>query len=105
MGKKQIDKTLKIFVDRAKKQFRAKQVILFGSYARGEANEYSDVDCIIVADSFRTMPETKRLDAIYPIIRDLDPDFHVFGYTPDELLKVDPLSTLAEIKKTGVTLL
>jgi len=54
---------------RLKEQYGAQIVILYGSYARGEANEDSDVDLLVVAptteDFFRRMATARRL------IRDL----------------------------------
>ena len=35
----------------------AKKAILFGSYARGDADEYSDIDLIIIAESNRPFIE------------------------------------------------
>ena len=35
----------------------ARKAILFGSYARGEADEYSDIDLIIIAESHRPFVE------------------------------------------------
>ena len=35
----------------------AKKAILFGSYARGDADEYSDIDLIIIAESERPFIE------------------------------------------------
>ena len=48
----------------------ATKAILFGSYARGQADEYSDLDLIIVADTDR--PFFKRhtdYSAIYEVWR------------------------------------
>lgn len=39
---------INIMVDRIVKGFRPMQIILFGSYARGEANAKSDIDLLIV---------------------------------------------------------
>lgn len=105
MGKRKIEKNLKLFVKRVKKQFKPEQVLLFGSYARGQANKYSDVDVVVVADVFRMFPFEKRLDVLYPLIYDLSPDFHPLGYTPEEFQKVNKLTTLSEIKKYAVSLL
>lgn len=46
---------LKFFVEELKKRLKDKlvKVILFGSYAKGETNEFSDVD-VLVVHSMRT---------------------------------------------------
>ncbi len=55
--------------ERLKKKYDAQRVILFGSYARGEATEDSDVDLLVIAPTaegfFERMATVKRL------IRDL----------------------------------
>lgn len=42
------------------KHSNAKKAIVFGSYARGEADEYSDLDLIIVADTARSFFDRYR---------------------------------------------
>jgi uncharacterized protein len=45
--------TVKIFADAIRKQgIDLKTVILFGSYAKGEQREWSDIDVALVADEF-----------------------------------------------------
>ena len=83
----------------------AKYVGIFGSYARGEETDYSDVDVVIVAKTFKSIPFEKRLDVLYQLTADLYPDFHVFGYTPQEFQNVSSLSTIAEAKTQGIPLL
>ena len=40
------------FVDLVANEFPIKSVYLFGSYAKGEAREYSDIDLAVVSDNF-----------------------------------------------------
>lgn len=45
--------TVKKFVEEIKKQgVKLKTVVLFGSYARGDQREWSDIDVALVADEF-----------------------------------------------------
>ncbi len=104
MDKKYIQKTLAIFAKRAKKKFDAEKVILFGSYARGQATDYSDIDVIVLSNKFSSIPQEKRLDALYPLTAKLYPDVHPFGYTPKEFANAKKTSTLFEIQKTGIPL-
>jgi len=42
----------------------ARSGILFGSFARGEATEWSDIDLVVIAPEFdgaRTLPQVERL--------------------------------------------
>ena len=47
--KRELDKRLQTIGNRIKKEYRAERVILFGSYAKGNATEDSDVDLLVVA--------------------------------------------------------
>ena len=105
MGKKQIQKSLKTFTQRVKKTFKPERILLFGSYASGKVTNYSDIDIVVVADKFKKIPEEKRLDVLYELTQDLYPDFHVFGYTPEEFKNASSLITLEEIKKSHISLM
>ncbi len=62
------------------------RVYLFGSYARGDYLENSDVDLIIVSSSFRGMRFLDRLDLVYRVEWKLDisPWIEVIPLTPEE---------------------
>ena len=65
----QIEERIRKIGERIKKEYRAEKVILFGSYATGEAEKDSDIDLFIVAPTkerfFQRMATVRRL------IRDL----------------------------------
>lgn len=105
MGKKQIQKNIKIFTGRVRKRFQPEKIILFGSYAYGKTTDYSDIDMIVVSKKFQSIPKQKRLDVLYELTSDLYPDFHVFGFTPEEFEHANPLTTLYEVKQHGIALL
>ena len=105
MGKKQIQKTLEIFADRVKKTLQPEKMYLFGSYAYGRTTEYSDIDVVVVSNRFKTIPQEKRLDLLYDLTKDLYPDFHAFGFTPEEFKRASRLTTLEEVKQRGIPLL
>ncbi|MBI5620939.1 nucleotidyltransferase domain-containing protein [Candidatus Gottesmanbacteria bacterium] len=105
MDQKQIQHALNIFTDRVKNRFAAEQVFLFGSYARGNATEYSDVDLVVIARQFSDIPEDRRFDLLYDLTTGLTPDFHVYGFTPQEFDNTSPLTTLSDIKREGIPLL
>ena len=61
----------------------AQKAILFGSYARGEADEYSDIDLIIIAESERPFIErAKDFSDLWKVspVKAMD----VLVYTPQE---------------------
>ncbi|OGK21046.1 hypothetical protein A3C23_02440 [Candidatus Roizmanbacteria bacterium RIFCSPHIGHO2_02_FULL_37_13b] len=101
MGKDKIDQTLKIFVRRLRTEFNPENILLFGSYASGTANEYSDIDILVIASSFKRLSFDERLSKLHRLAIDLDPDVNAFGFTPDEVKKNAYITTLRDALKTG----
>jgi len=46
---------------------RVEEIILFGSYARGDYSDSSDLDLVIVSEDWGRMPYTDRLSLLYRI--------------------------------------
>ena len=65
----EIYERLKKVSERLKKEYHAEKVILFGSYARGEATEHSDVDLFIIATTEERFFE--RMATVLRLVRDL----------------------------------
>lgn len=65
----QIYERLRKISERLKKEYHAEKVVLFGSHARGEATEDSDVDILVVAPTNERMFE--RMATVSGLIRDL----------------------------------
>ena len=68
------------------KELNPKCIILFGSLARGDFNERSDVDIIIISSN---LPKSyyKRAKLLYNLIETFDP-IEPIGFTPDEFIKM-----------------
>jgi predicted nucleotidyltransferase len=60
---------LKKISERLKKEYRAEKVILYGSYARGEEGEDSDIDLFIIAPTQERFFE--RMATVKSIVHDL----------------------------------
>lgn len=60
---------LKAISERLKKEYKAKQVILFGSYAKGEATEDSDIDLLVIAPTQERFYH--RMATALALVRDL----------------------------------
>ncbi len=60
---------LKKIAERLKKNYGAEKVILFGSYARGEETEDSDVDLLVIASTNERLFE--RMATVLEIVHDL----------------------------------
>ncbi|BBD07085.1 nucleotidyltransferase domain-containing protein [Desulfovibrio ferrophilus] len=65
--------------------FAPKALILFGSQARGDADEFSDVDFVAVVDSGQPSDDVQR-DILRALSR-FPLDVHVFVRTPEEYLR------------------
>ena len=97
---------MKAISDRLKKGYHAEKVILYGSFARGEATEDSDVDILVIAPTTERFFE--RMATVLSLVRDL---YHGLALSPivmrpDEVVKRlkvgDPF--VQEIVETGVEL-
>lgn len=66
----------------ALRRLGAERVILFGSYARGDFNEASDIDLLVVLDS-----DERMVDRIERVLEASDSELSVepLVYTPQEL--------------------
>lgn len=60
---------IKVISQRIKEKYNAQRVILFGSYARNEATDDSDVDILIIAQTKERFYE--RMATIKRLVRDL----------------------------------
>jgi predicted nucleotidyltransferase len=83
---------------------QASQVILFGSYARGEATERSDVDLMVVAQT--DLPRHKRAVGLYKQFRPYPFGMDIVVYTPQEVEegKKSALTFVSTVLREGKTL-
>jgi len=88
------------------------KIILFGSYARGTANEDSDIDLVVILDTDEFAKTVdQRLDRRRPInesIREIRKDFamDIIVYSKGEFEFLDKKESdfVREIKNTGIEL-
>ncbi len=52
MDQRKIDEGINKFVERVISEYKPQKIILFGSYARGDYHENSDIDIAVVVDGF-----------------------------------------------------
>jgi Predicted nucleotidyltransferases len=104
--KRELKRHLQRIGKKIKQEYHAERVILFGSYARGDATEDSDVDLLVVARTKERFFE--RMASVRRLIRNLRDGLPVspIVLTPGELEKRrqagDPF--VQEILETGVSL-
>jgi len=81
----------------------AERVILFGSHARDDASEGSDVDLLIVAPT--TLPRHKRTPPLYRMFRPYPFPMDLLVYTPEEIVQEQAVgqSFIGKILREGRT--
>jgi predicted nucleotidyltransferase len=85
------------FAGLARQQFDISRVFLFGSYAKGNAHEYSDIDVALVVKSMdRGFFEVEPV--LWKLRRQVDPLIEPVLIEEDN----DPAGFLEEITKTGI---
>lgn len=95
-----IQKIVRAYIADLGKQIPIEKVIIFGSYAKGNPHEFSDVDIAIFSDYFKGM---SRIDNLYFLLlkaADYDIDLVPQGFTMDYYH--EPVGLVSEIIKTGV---
>jgi len=102
MGKKQTEKYIKEYVNRLKPDLNSYKIILYGSFVMGTYKPgESDIDLLVISKDFINMDDDERLDFLYKNTVGLPLDWHIYGFTPDEVKKISPLNTLSEALRTG----
>lgn len=81
----------------------ADAVVLFGSYARGNATENSDVDFLVIAES--DLPRFKRSRQLHKLFKPYPFGMDILVYTPAEITKGSktPLSFVSSVLREGKT--
>ena len=70
-------------VNRIRKAGNPDKIILFGSHARGDAREDSDLDILVIEKS--ELPRHQRSLKYVKCLHEIYPSFDVMVYTPDEV--------------------
>ncbi len=79
--KAELQEATRLFVEYAK-PFQPKAIILFGSYARGDFTESSDIDLCLIAER---MPEDEQSRRFLPEMPRI-PKVRAIGFSPEEFL-------------------
>lgn len=84
-----------------KDNFPIKSFILYGSYARGKAKTYSDIDVCVISNKFAKNKDHHET-YLWRKVLEVDPRIEPIGYHPDDFKSRDPL--VSEIKKRGIVI-
>lgn len=78
-----------------------KNAYLFGSYAKGNNNEWSDIDIALISDLFEGI-RIKDKDKIRRITLSVSSSLEILPFRPDDFSSENPLAK--EIIETGIRL-
>ena len=81
-----------------------KRVILYGSCARANQREDSDINLIIISEDFRKMNLRKRLEVLGIAAARIMEPIEAKGYIPEELEAAEEASFLKEVLEIGVNI-
>ncbi|MEK7395644.1 MAG: nucleotidyltransferase domain-containing protein [Candidatus Poribacteria bacterium] len=104
--KRKIDSNLELFKERLQKKLGENliRIILFGSRARGDNDEYSDYDCLVIVKENNKSIKEAVLDIEADILYEKDVVFSAFSYTEDELALRKYMPFIINVNKEGIAL-
>lgn len=89
------------FIARLKQEIPVKEVFLFGSYANGDPEDYSDIDIAVVSDWFDGKPKIENMQYLLRIAASYNSLIEAIPFTEKEFRNLDNRTLLSRIVKTG----
>ena len=77
------------------------EILLFGSYARGEARTFSDIDLAIVSTRFGKGDGLEFSGILSQARLSINEIIEAIGLSPEQIDKAPKYSLIEDIKKTG----
>lgn len=99
---RKIKRIIREFAKELSHHVPVEKVILFGSYAKGNPGPDSDLDLVFISPNFSGLDGLARFDIIGKARKNYEYAMDYFGFTPEEYENASPLTTLGEVKETGV---
>jgi len=96
MDKTEIDIIINQYIEQICKNFSPRQIILFGSYAKGNANSESDIDIAIIVDEIKG-DYLNNASMLYKLRRNVDDRIEPILLES----RSDPSEFLEEVRRTG----
>jgi uncharacterized protein len=98
----ELEKIIRVFLDEVRKRYRLDSAYLFGSYAKGTQNRWSDIDLAVVSTDFSEDLFEERM-VLMLLAAEIDERIEPKPFHPDTFKPIDPL--VYEIQKHGVKLI
>jgi len=96
-----LDEIIEGFIRKLADEIPVEEVIVFGSYARGNAKEHSDIDLAIISDWFRGKSYIENMQYLSRFAASYNSLIEALPFTCEEYKKLDKRTFLASIVKTG----
>lgn len=98
----EIKKIIRAYKEELKRHnIHVTKTILYGSYARGNAKPYSDIDLIIISPDLARFSPLKRQELLAKLTIPINAPLEILGYTPAELKKSSHTIFGQIIRETG----
>jgi predicted nucleotidyltransferase len=101
-GSQHLEKIVQNFLDEIQKLYRVDSAYLFGSYAKGTSNQWSDIDLAIISSDFSEDLYEERL-FLMRLAAEIDDRIEPKPFRPETFIAIEPL--VDEIKKNGLKLI
>lgn len=95
-----IKETISLFIEEVERHYEVETVILFGSWVKGTADEYSDIDLAVIAPEFGNN-RLKEAQFLSKIAWEVDVAIEAIPYPVDEYNSVDTTCFLYKIIQDG----
>ena len=84
----QINKLVKQYIKELRKiHINPEKILLYGSYAKGNAHTYSDIDLLVISKDFKKSKPLTRLEQLSLATIPLKAPIEAIGYTSEEIEK------------------
>ncbi len=98
--KKLVHKNVRRYIEELnKRDIKIEQAYIFGSYVKGTATKWSDIDVALLTDRFLGDSFDFKF-LLMKVARDIDPDIEPHPYLITEFNKENPMAS--EVIKTGI---
>ena len=101
LSEDQVAKIIRGFITELRREIPIKEIILFGSYARGNPKDYSDIDLAVISDWFEGKPKIKNMQYLSRIAAAYNSLIEALPFTEEEYRNLDQRSFLGSIVKSG----
>ncbi|KKP88064.1 MAG: Nucleotidyltransferase [Berkelbacteria bacterium GW2011_GWA2_35_9] len=88
-------------VELIKNDIKPLKFIVYGSFASGETNRWSDIDLVVVANDFGKRSKLERMEFLSQRAASINDSLEVLGYTSKEM-KEEEDSIFGEVISNGI---